>query len=316
MIKWLVFLLTTCSCAAEQNWLQTVNTDKELIYVVSTRPLGEIYGHPLAVALSSLYYPKGYVYASYLGFTAGVGTSSEQLMHSVDQDIQRMQPTRIILDQVEASSYLLDLLPKKYHAHTTVISKGADVLPESVTKVRLKSLAVVITNLIDNMNIFPDKFYILFDASGLTARDSFQLKKSLSSFRISSIESVEISTIQQLDDFLIDINKQQRGVIINNLMTLKDTELNTTIDLGKIKETLVRRNLKHLEIGFNYLPNSRNESVILELDYAKWAADYSAGIVSKSPYSFRLIISRSQMRKLKLKNNYIAALKGIDALSD
>lgn len=312
----LALSIISSACIAQQNWLQTVGSDKELVYVVSTRPLAEIYGHPLTGALSRGLGDRGFVYASYLGRSAGVGTSSEQLMHTVDQDIQRMQPDHIILDNVEASSYLLDLLPSVYDERTTVISTGGQSsLPDSVTSARVKNLAVVITNLIDTMNVFPDKFYILFDSSGLTARESFQLKKSLGNFKISSIQSVEISTIQQLEDFLISINGQQRGVIINNLMTLRDHELNTEVRLEQIKETLVRRNRTHLEIGFNYLPNSRNESIILELDYSRIAEDFLQGSVDQT-YDFRLIVSRRQMQRLNLKNNYIAALKDIDHLSD
>lgn len=317
-MKKLILALSVVSsaCLAQQNWLQTVDSEKELIYVVSNRPLAEIYGHPLTGSLSRLMGDEGFVYASYLGRSTGGGTSSEQLMHTVDQDIQRMQPDRIILDNVEASSYLLDLLPDVYNERTTVISSSGQATQGEVSRARIKNLAVVITDLIDTMNVFPDKFYILFDSSGLTARDSFQLKKSLGNFKIGSIQSVEISTIQQLDDFLIGINEEQRGVIINNLMSLRDHELNTEIRLKQIKETIVRRNRKHLEIGFNYLPNSRNESIILELDYPSIAEDFISKGMTDQLYDFRLIVSRRQMQRLGLKNSYIAALKDIDNLAD
>lgn len=314
-------LIFTSVCMAQQqpnqNWLLTVGAERELIYVVSTRPLAELYSHPLTSALNQLIGERAYVYASYLGRRAGVGTSSEQLMHTVDQDIQRMQPDRIILDGVEASSYLLELLPSEYHTRTTVISRGTLNVPEDVVKIRVLNLAVVITELIDTMSVFPDTFYILYDSSGLTARESFQLKKNLGSFRIGNIKAVEITTIQELDDFLLGINDSQRGVIINNLMTLRDNELNTEIRLEQIKETITRRNRTHLEIGFNYLPNSKNESVILEFDYPSFVTDYvSEQDISKKRYGFRLIVSKGQMNRLKLKNNYIAALNDIDVLAD
>ena len=80
---------------------------KQIVYLVSSRPLGSFYSHPLSAQLATQTHNDVYAMYITLGYGDG-GTSSEQLMHSVSEDIQRVDPSIVIIDEVDAAGYLQD----------------------------------------------------------------------------------------------------------------------------------------------------------------------------------------------------------------
>jgi hypothetical protein len=311
-----LFFASGLALAEHSNWLRSDKTDKEIIYIVSTRPLADIYTHPLASNLTNN--TSSYVYGLYLGLSNGTGTSSEQSLHTVSLDIQKMSPALIIVDDIISSSYLLKLLPQKFRDRTILISKSnLDLEQEDKhRRVKIESVAEEIVHLACKMNLFPESYYIFYDNTGLTANEASALKRNLTRLGAGSIKSFEIKTIQELDDLLFELNKNEKGVIISTVLSLVDEEFGQRIGLEEIKNTIRRRNTKHLEIGFNYLPETRNESIILELDYGHFIREYF--VEKKKPKDiqipFKVIINKRKLNRLGFKKNYIAALDDIDVL--
>lgn len=309
MKKLLAGLLLALSSSAQE--ADDINT----IYLVSSRPLASFYSHPLSANI--VRNTDKDVYALYITLGYGdYGTSSEQLMHSVALDIQRVDPQMIIVDEVDATSYLLTLLPEKYKNITYFINRSfTDGIPRS-RLFRIENLGFKITSLVSAMNLFPDTYYILYDTTGLTARDSYNLKNSLQAIT-GSVKSFEVSSVKQLEALLTKLNENQRGVIINNMMALTDDEFGSIVKMKEIKEILQRKNSKHLSIGFSYLPEIDNECLVFQLDYGSVVNDFISNNIEPedmNPLPFRVYVDKSRMRSLGFKKNYIAAHEDIDVL--
>tara|TARA_B100000214_G_scaffold10058_1_gene7291 strand:- start:71173 stop:72114 length:942 start_codon:yes stop_codon:yes gene_type:complete len=288
---------------------------KQIVYLVSSRPLGSFYSHPLSAQLATQTHNDVYAMYITLGYGDG-GTSSEQLMHSVSEDIQRVDPSIVIIDEVDAAGYLQTLLPEKYRTKSYFISRSTTAgLPRS-SLFRVQNLGLRITDLMTEMNLFPETYYILYDSSGLTARDSYNLRKTLQGIT-GSVKAIEVTSAQQLDDILLELNKNQRGVIINNMMTLIDDEFGSYVGAAEIKEIIRRRNKKHLTVGFSFLPDTKNECVIFQTDYYPIVREFfhkGQNPDDMWPLPFKLYVDKGAMRSLGYKNNYIAAHETIDVI--
>lgn len=284
-------------------------------FIVSSRPLATYYGHPLASELAR--FKQSEVSSLYisLGFGDG-GTSSEQLMYSVALDIQKLKPNTIIVDEVDATSHLLTLLPPEYKSRTWFINRTGVQGVDRDYVFRVSNLARELVQTISEMNLFPDAYYVLYDTTGLTARDSFNLKKNLQGLA-NTVKFYEVSTVQQLEDLLISFNKNQRGVIVNNMTALTDSEFGTVVKMQEIKDIISRRNTRHLTVGFNFMPGQNNECLIFELDYSPVVQEFflrGKEPVDMDPLPFKLLVNKRKMRLLGYKNHYIAAFEQIDVI--
>lgn len=317
MLKFLPLVLVSFSLFAQETPSESspITKEKDKIYLASSRPLSSYYSHPLANALARSTDNEIHTMYISVGFGSG-GTSSEQLMHSVALDISKVKPDVIIADELDANQYLLTLLDDSYKERILFVGR---TIPSSLPRekvFRVSNLAGKIVSLVTEMNLFPDTYYVLYDTTGLTARDSYNLKKSLEGLS-STVKFYEISSIQELTDLMLEINKNQRGVIINNMTAIRDDEFGTVVRMKEIKEAIAKRNFKHLTIGFNYIPDAMNEGLILELDYLDIVRSYFLGGKKPNemdPLKFTLYIDKSRLRLLGYKNNYIAALESISVI--
>jgi hypothetical protein len=288
---------------------------RDQIYIVSSRVLGDTYGHPLVRGLVQNKMGE-YIYTMYLDHGQQITrTTGEQLMHKVATDVQRLDPSLLILDEIGAAGYLMDLLPLSYREKTYYITRTdlARSLGQE-NRIRTDNVSINIRKLVDTFNLFPETYYILYNPGTASARSSYKLKQELTALRVGKIESYEVVTDKDLENLLLRLNANQRGVIINNISGLEGAEFGNPLTPEQIKSIVTRRNLKHMEIGFIFIQGVQNESVILEPDYGTAIQAFAQKPIDLSGVTidFRVVVSKGQMTKLGYKANYVSGHEIID----
>lgn len=263
------------------------------------------YGDPVIRELVDRGLYQG-VYVLYLDpAQANTRTERKQKYQRVARKLNSIEPTTIYISRMDSD--IIDYLDNSVRDRVVII--------ENSWSSRAKRQATKITSFLVRSDIDVKKIYILQDSSTFSETTTSYLKQALDSHKRIPNLKIEIISIKNFQDIRLTFNridKEQEVVIINNLRTLLDVELNKYKDADDIKHELVTYNHRHLDIGFKRA--LENEAVVIEEHPADLYKIFAEDAPKDTYIRTRVFVNPERIRTLKqdiIITNYFYQIDGL-----
>lgn len=289
-----------------------IQDNKKIIYYVTQNPIGAYYGDRVANFLAQTY-PNHQVNTFYLNMDVGISDSNiKYLLGLISADIEKLKPDFVFVYNSGLTVALKQQLAGKFEVTDFSIM-------QSPHDVWLENPMVKLGKLLDSFSYEPDKYYILVDATNQSRRNATIYEKLFldAGVKKDKISIIVVKDTRNLERELRRLNSEPRGIIVNAMYVLKDTELGKYNYLVDLKNIVVRVNSKHLDVSPNLSPY-KNESVVVQINLAEAKRFFDSYILDipadKRLVPFKIFINTERMDSLGLKDSYLKDLSFVDGV--
>lgn len=304
----LLFIASLFPLQVASSGLDMLDRNKPVIYIVNQNSIAAFYGSQSSSYLANkLEDYQVYAYYVNLDFESNQ-SGAAYIAGTLIGDIRRIKPKLVFIHSSILGKALRKSLPE-----FNVINFSYEDNSRDLT---LEDPALKLVSVLKVIRYDYDKIYVLHDVSSkskLTAAD-FVERLMKAGVNTKKVEFIENKSVVYLESNLRDLNLKPRGVLVNMLYTLVNTETGKSEYLPDIKETLARVNRKHLDIGF-YRTSSSNECIVLDHKLTR-IREYVDRIGKKDillkPLEVRASFNLERMDRLKLKAYYLDGLSEMD----